>query len=101
MPAGRHGAVAFGDPRVDAHLPPGGLALGALHEVTAEGIEAETGALGAAFAAVLLARLLTRDRGGAAGDLDRPPRRPLPARPRRLRSRSGAAAAGAEPAATR
>ena len=60
MPAGRHGAVAFGDPRVDAHLPPGGLALGALHEVMAEGIEAETGALSAAFAAALLARLLTR-----------------------------------------
>ena len=60
-PAARHGAVAFGDPRVDAHLPPGGLALGALHEVAAEGIEAETGALGAAFAAALLARLLTRD----------------------------------------
>ncbi len=60
IPAGRHGSVAFGDPRVDAHLPPGGLALGALHEVAAEGIEAETGALTAAFAAALLARLLTR-----------------------------------------
>ena len=57
-PAGRHGAVAFGDAAVDAHLPPGGLARGALHEVTADGIEAETGTLAAAFAAVLLARLL-------------------------------------------
>lgn len=59
-PAGRHGAVTFGDPAVDAHLPPGGLALGTLHEVAAEGLEAETGALTAAFAAVLLARLLAR-----------------------------------------
>lgn len=60
VPAGRHGAVAFGDPRVDAHLPPGGLVLGALHEVMAEGVEAETGALTAAFAAALLTRLLAR-----------------------------------------
>ena len=60
VPAGRHGSVAFGDPRVDAHLPPGGLALGALHEIMADGIEAETGTLAAAFTAVLLARLLAR-----------------------------------------
>ena len=60
MPAARHGAVAFGNPQVDAHLPPGGLLRGTLHEIMAEGIEAETGALAAAFAALLLGRLLTR-----------------------------------------
>lgn len=58
LPAGRHGAVAFGDPAIDAHLPPGGLARGGLHEILADGIEAETGALAAAFAACLLTRLL-------------------------------------------
>jgi protein ImuA len=55
-----HGGVAFGDAAVDAHLPPGGLAVGALHEVGAAGIEAETGTLAAAFIACLLARLLAR-----------------------------------------
>jgi protein ImuA len=58
VPAGRHGAVAFGDPRLDAHLPPGGLLRGALHEIMADGIEGEIGALTAAFAALLLGRLL-------------------------------------------
>src|SRR4051794_10128955 len=57
QPRARHGVLAFGDPRVDACLPGGGLPLGALHEVAADGIEAETGAVGGAFAACLLARL--------------------------------------------
>jgi protein ImuA len=48
--------VPFGDAHIDAHLP-GGLALGQLHEIGAVGIEAETGAIAAAFAACLLARL--------------------------------------------
>jgi protein ImuA len=52
-----HGGIAFGDAQVDACLPDGGLPLGALHEVTAAGIEAETGALAAAFAASWLGRL--------------------------------------------
>jgi protein ImuA len=54
------GAVAFGDPAVDAHLPPGGLALGALHEVTGAALEGETGTLAAAFTLCLLARLMAR-----------------------------------------
>ncbi len=49
--------LAFGDSRVDACLPPGGLALGQWHEIGAGGIEAELGALAAAFAASWLARL--------------------------------------------
>jgi len=48
--------VPFGDARVDAHLPDG-LALGQVHEIGAVGIEAEAGALTAAFVACLLARL--------------------------------------------
>ena len=49
--------LALGDRRVDAHLPGGGLPLGQLHEVGAEGLAAETGALAASFIARLLARL--------------------------------------------
>ena len=48
--------VPFGDARVDAHLP-GGLVIGQLHEIGAAGIEAETGAVAAGFAACLLACL--------------------------------------------
>jgi protein ImuA len=48
--------LALGDARLDAHLA-GGLALGRLHEVLAEGVAAETGELAAAFIACLLARL--------------------------------------------
>jgi protein ImuA len=48
--------VPFGDPHVDAHLP-GGLVLGQLHEIGTVGLDCETGALAAAFAASLLARL--------------------------------------------
>jgi protein ImuA len=59
-PASRHGVLAFGDARVDACLG-GGLALGALHEVAAEGIAAETGAIAAGFVACILAHL-PRDR---------------------------------------
>jgi protein ImuA len=49
--------LAFGNPAVDACLPGGGLPLGQLHEVGATGLEAETGTLAAAFAALLLARI--------------------------------------------
>lgn len=57
QPRARHGVLSFGDARVDACFPAGGLPLGALHEIAADGIEAETGAVGGAFAACLLARL--------------------------------------------
>ena len=57
QPRARHGVLAFGDPRVDACFPAGGLPLGALHEVAADGIEAETGVIGGAFTACLLAGL--------------------------------------------
>jgi protein ImuA len=57
QPQARHGVLAFGEPRVDGCFPAGGLPLGGLHEVAADGIEAETGAAGAGFIACLLARL--------------------------------------------
>ena len=59
-PGPKHGVLRFGDPRIDGCLAGGGLALGALHEVTAEGLEAETGALAAAFIACLVARMGSR-----------------------------------------
>jgi protein ImuA len=49
---------------VDAALPSGGLALGALHEIMGAGADEEDGAVAAAFAAALLARLARRH-GGA------------------------------------
>jgi protein ImuA len=58
---GRVGAVAalpFGVPAMDAALPGGGLALGALHEVVGSGTDEEDGATAAAFVAGILARLL-------------------------------------------
>jgi len=54
------GVLAFGDARLDGCLPHGGLALGALHEMAAAGVGAETGVLPAAFVAGLLARLPSR-----------------------------------------
>ena len=51
----------FGDARIDACLPGGGLPLGRWHELTGEGAELEAGAATAAFAA-LLARPLA-DKG--------------------------------------
>jgi len=56
-PPPRGGVLAFGDARIDSHLPGGGLALGAVHEIGAAGRGAETGELPAAFAAVLAARI--------------------------------------------
>jgi protein ImuA len=53
-----HGALALDGGAMDAALG-GGLALGALHEITAQGIEAEFAASPAAFLAALLARLPT------------------------------------------
>src|ERR1700745_246611 len=48
--------LPFDDPRVD-HCLGGGLALGQLHEIGGAGIDAETGALPAAFVTALLARI--------------------------------------------
>ena len=49
--------VGFGVPEIDAHLPEGGLACGALHEVEGGGVDAVPGACAALFAAGILARL--------------------------------------------
>ncbi len=87
-----HSVLPFGDELVDSCLAGGGLALGALHEVGAEGIEAETGAI---------RRRLHRlpaggDRRRPADLLDRSPWRPAPAGPADLRPRSRPAGAGAD-----
>ena len=53
----RAGVLPFGVPIVDAALPQGGLALGALHEVAGGGDGAVDGAIAALFAAGIAARL--------------------------------------------
>jgi len=58
----RVGALPFGVPAMDAVLPGGGLALGALHEVAGSGLDEEDGATAAAFVAGILARLLPPQR---------------------------------------
>jgi len=55
---GRQSVLPFGDPRIDRHLPGGGLPIGQLHEISADGIEAETGAVAGGFAAALAGALL-------------------------------------------
>jgi protein ImuA len=52
-----YGVSPFGIPAVDAMLPEGGLARGALHEVSGIGGDEEDGAVAAAFLAGVLARL--------------------------------------------
>jgi protein ImuA len=54
------GVLPFGAPEIDARLPGGGLPLGRWHEVTAGGIETETSAAPAAFAALAAAPLARR-----------------------------------------
>ncbi len=54
------GVLPFGSAEIDARLPGGGLPLGRWHEVTAGGIEAETSAAPAAFAALMAAPLARR-----------------------------------------
>jgi protein ImuA len=54
------GVLPFGDADVDGFLPGGGLPLGRWHEITGEGLEAETSAAPAAFAALLAAPLAAR-----------------------------------------
>jgi len=53
-------SLAFGDPRIDRHLPGGGLPLGRWHEFVGEGMEAETAAAPAAFAALVATPLARR-----------------------------------------
>jgi protein ImuA len=55
-PPARHGVLALDGGAIDTALG-GGLARGALHTVEGVGLEAETGAVPAAFLATLLARL--------------------------------------------
>ena len=57
-PLASQAVLAFGDPRIDRHLPGGGLPIGQLHEIGADGIEAETGAVAGGFAAALAAALV-------------------------------------------
>jgi protein ImuA len=52
-----HGVLPFGLAAIDRALPGGGLAGGALHEIIGADGDEEDGALAAAFAAVVLARL--------------------------------------------
>lgn len=51
------GVLPFGVPELDASLPDGGLPLGRWHEVIGAGLEAETSAAPAAFAALMAAPL--------------------------------------------
>lgn len=53
-------SLPFGTPAVDACLPGGGLPLGRWHEFLGEGLEAETAAAPAAFAALVAAPLAAR-----------------------------------------
>lgn len=53
-------SLPFGDARIDASLPGGGLPLGRWHELTGEGLETETAASTGAFAALLAAPLARR-----------------------------------------
>lgn len=53
----RNGVLPFGVPPLDAALPQGGMALGALHEVAGGGDGAVDGAAAALFAAGIVARL--------------------------------------------
>lgn len=54
------GVLPFGDPAVDGLLPGGGLPLGRWHEIVGGGLETETGAAPAAFAALVAAPLARR-----------------------------------------
>ncbi len=56
----------FGLPAVDAALPGGGLALGALHEIMGAGADEEDGAVAAGFAAALLAAAVLGEIGSLA-----------------------------------
>ena len=53
-------ALPFGHPAIDGCLPGGGLPLGRWHEVTGEGMDNETGAVTAGFAALMARPLAAR-----------------------------------------
>jgi protein ImuA len=53
-------SLPFGDEAIDGLLPGGGLPLGRWHEIGGEGMEAETSAAPAAFAALMAAPLARR-----------------------------------------
>ena len=55
--AGRHGVLPFGIAALDAALPGGGLALGAMHEILGAGPDEEDGAAPAGFVAGIAGRL--------------------------------------------
>lgn len=54
------GTISFGDPRVDGCFPHGGLARAAWHEIGGAGMERETPAAAAGFAAALARRAAPR-----------------------------------------
>ena len=62
------GTLPFGVPAIDAHLPGGGLSLGALHELAGGGPDVEHGAA----AALLVAGILARRPGPVLWVLERP-----------------------------
>jgi protein ImuA len=55
--ARKQGVLPFGVPAIDSTLPDGGLALGAIHEVSSAGSQAEHATAAALFIAGVLARL--------------------------------------------
>lgn len=67
----RWGTIPFGLPTIDAALPGGGLARGALHEVASRGADIEHGAGAALFVAGILARASTA-RNGMGGNTSTP-----------------------------
>jgi protein ImuA len=66
-PKARAAVHGFGVPQIDAHLPGGGLAAGALHEVSGGGADIEHGAA----AALLIAGLLARAQGRVLWAIER------------------------------
>ncbi|HTV46397.1 MAG TPA: damage-inducible protein [Stellaceae bacterium] len=67
-----HGTTPFGLAAIDRALPGGGLARGALHEIRGTAGDEEDGALAAAFAAIILGRLLAAAAGIVLWCLPRP-----------------------------
>jgi protein ImuA len=55
------GVLPFGDARVDARFPQGGLPLGRWHEIVGDGLERELPAAGAGFAASLARKIMGRE----------------------------------------
>jgi protein ImuA len=67
-----HGVLPFGVAAIDRALPGGGLMRGALHEILGAGGDEEDGALAAAFAAGIVARLVPAKGGIVLWCLARP-----------------------------